>query len=932
MKISRLTPVLGTWMYHRTVRKWVTGAVSRGDKNAVQELVAVVCSPDDHHCRDTATRGLSSLVHPAAIDCFCEEVVRRNDTRLARIGQERRYAPTGEAERALFFLGTGEMDSLLALDLQPDHPLLARGYAMADRGVKEGVCAAAIASKNAHILADVLAGTGAGRRTSGWTPSECEVLIAGRMQESREAELWRELFAFPLPQAVQALHALRGSGFVPDGDELTLWLSLREVLPGSWTFPVPGHKTARTIEQPQGQPLRLCFSPQGDLLATSGSGGTIRVRDVRSGTVRFSVHAGTGAIRALTIAGDPQRLVCIGDDMGVRAWEIESGRPCWELPGTPGGPGVFCISPEGNRLFIGNADGSIHSIDTTGDVTVVPYRHHSLVCCLNVSPDGRTLAVAGQDHTACLLDWDTGTVCHTFTVPDDHIRSLDITPDNPYLIIIGNHPRPVVYNAVSGLREQVPVFNRHHISRWCLSRDGRTFSFFSDDRTLWFLDLPGGLVRSVEVNGCDITACVTTNDNATLIAGCSNGRIRFYEIPGGKITRDFPAHKGPVTSLVCSPDGRYLASCGLDGMVKLWNMDTTALVRIIAGETGEVTCLSGTPDGSVLFAGSTDGTVRVFDQHDANLITIRDMFTTTVLALALSPDGTVLACAGGNHTLMFWNRNDGSMLGSCEGLKHTTRCLAFDPDGSRLVSGGWDGNVRCWQVTDGTLIRTLTGHTSVVTACAISPDGRVLATGSNDTTIRLWDMADGRLLRTMDAGRTEISALACSHSGDVLASGEKDGSIRLFCLPGGTPLGTVEGIPGKVTALLVSGDDQALVAGYDAGILAVYSLDTRQIISSVPAHTGAITGLVMVPDTDMVVSAGRDGKIRQWDLPWTKPLAATTPADISRAASCAGSDSPGAQQTQWEFLERLLKCRFNNEIGICPHRPLAGVYDIQIVG
>ena len=88
----------------------------------------------------------------------------------------------------------------------------------------------------------------------------------------------------------------------------------------------------------------------------------------------------------------------------------------------------------------------------------------------------------------------------------------------------------------------------------------------------------------------------------------------------------------------------------------------------------------------------------------------------------------------------------------------------------------------------------------------------------------------------------------------------------------------------------------------------------------------------MVPDKNKVVSACRDGKIRQRDLPWTKPLAATTPADISRVVSFAGSVPPGAQQAQWAFLERLLKVRFNNEIVICTNRPLAGVDDIQIVG
>ncbi len=269
MNISRLTPVLGTWLYRRTVRTWATGAVSRGDIGAVRELVAVACLSDDNVCRDTATRGLSSLVHPQAIDCFCEEVIRHNDSRLTRIAQECRYLPSDEAGRALFFLATGEMDSLFALDPEPEHPLLGRGYAKADRGVKEGICAAAIASKNAPVLADVLA-TRAGRRTNGWTPSECEVLIAGRMQENRQADLWRELFLFPPSQALRAIRALKDAGFVPPGDELTLWQSLLDLLPDTWAFPVPECPGPDAGEQPRGHPIRMCFSPQGDLLATSG--------------------------------------------------------------------------------------------------------------------------------------------------------------------------------------------------------------------------------------------------------------------------------------------------------------------------------------------------------------------------------------------------------------------------------------------------------------------------------------------------------------------------------------------------------------------------------------------------------------------------------------------------------------------------------------
>ena len=151
----------------------------------------------------------------------------------------------------------------------------------------------------------------------------------------------------------------------------------------------------------------MCFSPQGDLLATSGP-----VRAVSGFMMCAGGPSCNRSMQARLASGRLPSLV-IPPVLSVSVTIGVSGRGKPE-PVVPAGitrphlnsTGVFVISPAGDQIFIAGADGRIRSFDTaSGEMSEVRYRHPSPVCCLNVSPDGRLLAVAGQDHTVCLSDW-----------------------------------------------------------------------------------------------------------------------------------------------------------------------------------------------------------------------------------------------------------------------------------------------------------------------------------------------------------------------------------------------------------------------------------------------------------------------------------------------------------------------------------------------
>jgi len=932
MKFSGHAPVIGTWLLRRTVRAWAEAVVQGGNRAAVRELVTVFCTSPDQPARDTAHAALSSLHDPGTIDAFCAEVMMQDDSRLTRIASECRYAPSDEAARALFFFATGNRDALTMLDPRPGNPLLYRGYVDADERLKTVVLSRAKESTACSLFAHALIGNGVEDRMSAWSFAEWELVMQGLLQECQWDECWRLLFSAPLPVAVPALHRIRASGWVPPGDERALWNQLTDTLPDTWTFPAPEPLLYKTLERPVCHATRLAFPQDGSLLATSGSDGRVRVWRVASGTLLHGWQAGSGTARALTFTPDGRQLACAGGDGLLRCWDTITGTLLWDTHHVPAGVECMAVTPDSKAIVSGGTDGRIRIMDAKdGHIIASAAVQGSAISRLAISPDGRRVASADSRGTICIHAYRDTVLRQECTVTQQGLRFLAFTCGSDRFITVGNSPAPIIRDVISG--KTVQTLAGDDGSMPCMVSFYDTgIALGSDDQTLSVWQLPSGARISVPVYHQGIASCTTNSAGSLLVAGCNNGTIRFFGLPEGTPGREFLAHTGPVIACACSPDGAYLASCSWDGTVKLWALPDGKPLHVLRIRAGDITCLCSTPDGASVITGNTDGTLRWFSVVDGHHTRTLDMYTSTVTTLAISPDGMFLACAGGDNSLRLWRTSDGVLLAACEGLTSTTRCLMFIPDGKSLVSGGWDGRVRFWQVPGGKLLHAQEGHSSVVVLCATVQGSQSIVTMGNDTTVQIRDPVTRQSLHSFYCGKNDLSASALSPDGRFLVLGGKDGSLCTISLPSGDHGATLPKIPAKVTSLAFARDSGTLLAGYETGSIAIFSLADSRLIRRFPAHTGAISCISPHPHDDLVVTSGRDGACRVWNLPFTRPTKDMCPDDISRVAKIICRNPTGATLAQWQFLEHFLHGRFRHEIEICTRQPVAGAYDIQIVG
>lgn len=930
MNFIGTTPLLGTWLRRRDA-KTIICDVQDGDRTAITELCNLVCDSTDSRARDIAAAALAGLRDPGAIREFIEEVLARNDLALNRIVSRHFLSPDDKEISALFFFVTGDTERYHALDPAP-HPLLAGGYSGSGRRVQEAVYRGAKRHNLHVVLARVLHEKATGQESPILTPGEWETLLNGLIEEKRWEELRAFILSAPLPLAVTALLALRGSGWKAAGDDFCVWDVVMRAVPGTWSHPLPGNTPAMTIGPGDGLATRSAFSRDGTLLAIGNCDGSVQVWQVRTGTLISTIQTGKGAPDFIVFSADNGSLICGEDPASCRCREIRSGGILWEYHtrGTMSCPSVS--APDRSFLVIGETAGRLTVLSSgNGRPLNIISGLPAPVTALAVSPDGSSIFVGCADGSISAAPPCGGSVTTILKGRGDPARMVGASADGEKVTVVFDISPPVLMGRDGNILRR---FAGHtgRVAAAAIAPDGSSLAIAGAGgaMNIWRHDdsVP---VHSLPVNKGRVTACVFTPGGMSLAIGYNDGTVRFIDEGKGGSEWEHRSHRKGVTSLAISPDGTLLLSNGWDRSVRLWDVKTGEPERTLVRETGGVTGIALSGNGNIIAAGYSRGAVNLYRRDTGENVRSLDRYMRTVKAIASNHTGTLLAFAGGDKSLLCWNAADDSVT-SCEGLRGPPHCLSFIPGEDLLVSGGWDGKVRLFDMPKGTLLATFPGHTSIITSCTASPDGSIFVTGSNDRTVRIWSRKSRRCMRVIRDSRTEVGAIAFSPDGCYLVAAGSDETIRVYTVPDGTRERNIPGVAGSVTALAFTGDGQILAAGYDTGTLALVSWTERRIIHTIHAHSGPVTGLEILPGGEAVATGGSDGSVRVWRLSLAPDLSGKTMEDIARASLLEHASPPGKDREQWRFLRAVLSARFSSEIELCDELTETGEFDIQIVG
>jgi eukaryotic-like serine/threonine-protein kinase len=429
--------------------------------------------------------------------------------------------------------------------------------------------------------------------------------------------------------------------------------------------------------------------------------------------------------------------------------------------------------------------------------------HWAAVLCVAIAPNGSAVASGSIDREVKLRDGRTLQPRPNLP-PMKHtgaINTVAFSPDSRMMASgSGDHyargqPAEVkLWDVETGAQCTAPLIHPDQVLSLCFTPDGKTLITGCSDGVLRFWNLTTLRTAPELLPGHPRTeawSVAFSRDGKTLVSSGDDHAVRLWDA-AGKPGPVLQGHGSLVSCVAFSPDGTRIASgsygrgekprTDFTQTVKLWDADTGQLLRTFPGHKGDVRCIAFSPDGKILATGSRDHSIRLWNPETGEVLAILGGHDNDVVAVAFSPDGKTLASASNDETVLLWDVASGKAGAS---LKHDSqvRSLAFAPDGKTLVTGDGAGLVRIWEMDTLREVRTLRKHTGAVRAVAFSRDGKTLATGGVDRTVHIWQASTGEELLALPELQADINSLAFAPNDTALAAALHDGTIRIWRAP-----------------------------------------------------------------------------------------------------------------------------------------------------
>lgn len=585
--------------------------------------------------------------------------------------------------------------------------------------------------------------------------------------------------------------------------------------------------------------LSVAISPTGEYIASSHTGGTLRLWDAQTGKgVRVLTHAREQLILSIAFSPDGALLASSSDQGTVWLWSMALGCVLRILEGHPS-PIIrrIAFSPDGTRLAAVGNEGTLclWSVRDGGRLLRTVDTKLQQLESLSFNRDGTLLAVASVGGMVFLYDVAEGRFVDSFKVEaPSPLLDLAFNPDESALAIASNNT--VTLRRLAEKKSQVVHRQTSFVMRLAFSPDGSSLALVSSSGKVRLLSGSGSQVLFVTQGHSESARDVAFGpDGATLVSGSDDGTVRVWSTAGGHLLRILRGHSGVAQGVVFSPRGSLLASAQADGTVGLWDLqggrlstsigypkavqgmafspdgellasasendvylwrrggqEAGAEPKILIGHSDRVSSVAFGPVGEFLVAtGSRDRTVCVWDPGHG-LVRSFTGHRGAVGSVAFSPDGTMLASSADDGTVRLWRIANGRCLSELESWAgNSAGCVAFSPDGMHLASASEGGSISLWSVISGKRLRRLEGvHAVEVRSLAFSRDGKTLASAAADGSLCLWDMAKGCAPRVRQKHGEFVLGVAFSPGGRSFASAADDGAVRLWSAETGAVLAT----------------------------------------------------------------------------------------------------------------------------------------------
>jgi eukaryotic-like serine/threonine-protein kinase len=507
------------------------------------------------------------------------------------------------------------------------------------------------------------------------------------------------------------------------------------------------------------------------------------------------------------------------------------------------------LSRDGKLIATLDDDGKLKLWEiATGHLQLEWLAHKGDAVVARFTPDGKTIITGGRDDGLVKI-WDrsTGNMLDSFSVGEKKLENVILSPDGSCLATVGG----------GGVK-------------------------------LWKWPVRALIVALSGSEGAQGAAF--SRDGTRLATGHEgHSPVRLWDVPGGRLLREFQGHTEGVFSVSFSADDRTILSASRDETIRLWDVATGEERGIHVGHSGRVWNLAVSPDGRTIASAGQDSTVKLWDPEPP-----RNGFTLPIPApgdLEFSPDGRTLMVLefAPQWSISRWDVHSGSLLDRKPlNVTGSNRMSAFSHDGRLLAIANESDTITLCDLETGHPQRLHDPAIGKVISLKFSFDNRflLLHTIRPKPGYMLWSLASQRVI---DFPTWDTPLDSCWTRSQEVLTPLLGGDLGWW----NPRTGLTKKVPldprhADIAVPTVSTDGRFLAAvDRDRSTIYLRSIETMKLVKEFGRYRlGSLQILAFSPDGNTLASACGDGTVKLWDVPTGEDLltleAHTGPAWVLR--------------------------------------------------